>query len=478
MMNSRILTFLIILLNLLIFQMQFISKESIAGSGQLSPPSRLFVSSMIFWHSGVTSTIFWIGEKEGPQNGYISNSKSAWDEDWTSHYGGIDDPKNRNGYFPSGFLPNENPFYIALPYNDLDDNGERKDDALFRIPWAMKSHIKEGSLLKDRWVAIKKGNKTAYAQWEDVGPFGEDDWSYVFGPSPPKNMKNQRAGIDCSPAVRDYLGLLDIDKISWKFVDFKDVPPGPWLLIVNGYGQHWFHPTKDSTFYWQLQGEINTAVSADIYDVDLFDTDENVIELLKEQGKRVICYFSAGTVENWRPDANKFFNKEIGKRLQGWEGERWLDIRSENVWDIMAERIRLSSQKGCDGIEPDNVDGYENDTGFDLRYRDQLLFNRFLAETAHKYGLSIGLKNDLEQARELVGYFDFLLTEECFQQGECEKARPFVKSLKPVFDVEYEKGLGDGEKIDDNICNRAKGLGIKVYLMDSDLDGSLYLKCE
>jgi hypothetical protein len=141
-------------------------------------------------HKDITVTIFWIGEEGTDENSYIPNSQSAWDSNWKDHYGGIDDPYKRNGFFPKDFTPQENPFYFALPYNDFD------------------------------------------AQWEDVGPFEEDDVDYVFGESKPKNTINN-AGLDVSPAVRDYLGLEDIDIIDWQFVDFKDVPDGPWTEIIT-----------------------------------------------------------------------------------------------------------------------------------------------------------------------------------------------------------------------------------------------------
>ena len=189
-------------------------------------------------HEDISVTFFWIGEGANGQNGFISNKASAWDSDWREHYGGTDDPDNRNGYFPAGFTPEENPFYFALPYNDFDGHGERKENAE-NIYWFSEDYTEEQSLCKNRWIKITKGTLTAYAQWEDVGPFNEDDISYVFGGSNPENTRNNNAGLDVSPAVHDYLNLEDIDVVDWQFVDFSDVPDGPWKQIITTSQVFW-----------------------------------------------------------------------------------------------------------------------------------------------------------------------------------------------------------------------------------------------
>jgi len=191
-------------------------------------------------HKDITVTIFWIGEQGNEENGFIPNTQSAWDDNWMTHYGGVDDPDNRDGYFPAGFTPNENPFYCALPYNDYDDSGNRKSSAFNTVYWAdEKEWGTLESMCKNRWIKIIRGKKVAYAQWEDVGPFGEDDAQYVFGLQMPKNKINNNAGIDVSPAVRDYLGLNDIDKVNWQFVDSSSVPDGPWKELITNSQIDW-----------------------------------------------------------------------------------------------------------------------------------------------------------------------------------------------------------------------------------------------
>jgi hypothetical protein len=191
---------------------------------------------------------------------------------------------------------------------------------------------------------------------------------------------------------------------------------------------------------WQIQytGTLDTSLNVDVYNLDLFDTSATVISSLKSKGKHVVCYFSAGSYENWRPDTAKFPASVLGRNLDGWAGEKWLDVRQLDVLiPIMRARMELAAQKGCQAVDPDNVDGYSNNSGFALGYNDQIAYNSALAEAAHGLGLAIGLKNDLDQIKDLVGHFDFAVNEECFQYGECNLLKPFVDAGKPVFGIEY-----------------------------------------
>lgn len=190
-------------------------------------------------HENITVTIFWAGEGAGAENWYISNEQSAWDDKWMQHYGGIDTPINRNGYHPSDFTPLQNPFYFALSYNDLNE-GVRKMDATQIIYWSNdKEWNSSESICKNQWIKITKGNLSAFAQWEDVGPFNTNDSDYVFKGSNPNNTLNDNAGLDVSPAVRDYLSLEDIDKVDWQFVDYYEVQEGPWKEIITSSQIHW-----------------------------------------------------------------------------------------------------------------------------------------------------------------------------------------------------------------------------------------------
>jgi len=184
------------------------------------------------WKPQIVTTVFWIGEKPS-ENNPVPNRSSSWDKEWAKSYGGFDDPNpaRRQDYTPVKFTPRQNPFYCALPYNDKAASGHRPEAAQV-IPWFKDAYQGPGaSVCKDRWIAIRKGNKIAYAQWEDAGPFRTDHWQYVFGNERPKPNLNKGAGLDVSPAVRDYLGLNETDVTDWQFVEFKNVPRGPWSKL-------------------------------------------------------------------------------------------------------------------------------------------------------------------------------------------------------------------------------------------------------
>ena len=185
-------------------------------------------------HRNITVTCFWVGEEASDENGEIANLQSVWDDNWLQHYGGVDNPDNRNGYLPANFTPMENPFYFALPYNDFNEDGIRKDKAYDMIYWARDKEWEDlESMCKNQWIKITKNGKTVYAQWEDAGPFGEDDYEYVFGDNLPSNQINENAGLDVSPAVKDYLNLDDIDNVNWQFIEFSNIPDGPWKKIIT-----------------------------------------------------------------------------------------------------------------------------------------------------------------------------------------------------------------------------------------------------
>jgi hypothetical protein len=184
------------------------------------------------WKKEIVTTVFWIGEKPSANNP-VPNRSSSWDANWTKNYGGYDDPEksHRNDFTPAKFTPKQNPFYCALPYNDKATNGHRPE-APRVVPWFKEAYQGPSvSTCKSRWIAIRKGNKVAYAQWEDAGPFRTDHWQYVFGNERPKPNLNKGAGLDVSPAVRDFLGMQDTDVTDWKFVEFSEVPHGPWAKL-------------------------------------------------------------------------------------------------------------------------------------------------------------------------------------------------------------------------------------------------------
>lgn len=197
-------------------------------------------------------------------------------------------------------------------------------------------------------------------------------------------------------------------------------------------------PAPKTSWQWQLSVPVDTSVDAEMYDIDLFTNDASVVDTLHAKNRKVVCYISAGSVENWRPDADQFPAEVIGKDYAGWEGEKWLDIRRIDViGPIMLKRLDQCRDKGFDAVEPDSILGYTQDTGFPLTYQDQLNFNRWFAKASHDRGLSIGLKEDPDQAADLVGDFDWALDEECFEFHGCDNMTPFIKAGKAVFNTEY-----------------------------------------
>ena len=214
--------------------------------------------------------------------------------------------------------------------------------------------------------------------------------------------------------------------------DFALGDPGIWRPARARAGSGSFEPA-----------DIDTSFDVQMYDIDLVETPQAVIDELHAAGRVVICYFSPGSWEDYRPDADDFPESVLGNVMDGWPDERWLDIRQLDVLSpIMEARLDLAVQKRCDGVEPDNIEGYNqslwlNVTGFPLTYPDQQTYNTWLAKAARSRGLSIGLKNDLGQIDDLLPFFDWALNEQCFQYDECDPLSAFVAANKAVFGVEY-----------------------------------------
>jgi hypothetical protein len=227
-----------------------------------------------------------------------------------------------------------------------------------------------------------------------------------------------------------------------------------------------WRPAPHTTWQWQLTTPVDLSVAAEMFDIDLFDNGADVVSALHASGRRAICYISAGTYEPGRPDTGTFPAAVLGDQVQGWPDERWLDIRRLDILGpIMEKRLDLCRAKGFDGVEPDNIDGHSNSTGFPLTGADQLAYNRFLVAAAHARGLSIGLKNDLDQAAELQPEYDWALNEECFQNGDCALLQPFVAAGKAVFNVEYALDTTA-------FCPQAQALGYMSMRKSLSLDAT------
>lgn len=229
----------------------------------------------------------------------------------------------------------------------------------------------------------------------------------------------------------------------------------------------WWHPTVGLTWQWQIgNNDIDTSIEADVYDVDLY-VDQSIIDELHARGRRVICYMSVGSWEDWRPDKDQFPADVLGNDYEGWPGERWLDIRQmDKLAPIMLARLDLCKAKGFDAVEPDNMEIHTSDTGFPLTYDDQLKYALWLADESHKRGLAIGVKNASDQVTDLLPHFDFAITEDAFYYDWAEKMNPFVEAGKPVFAAEYTDLPGDFAAF----CKRSRQLRFNSILKKRGLD--------
>lgn len=406
--------------------------------------------------------------------------------DWLPYLRVVNDP--RIVYVVHQYEPQKAYTHQEEPRNsypgryDLDDDGRRDDfnktwleDFLSPInDFMAANHVPVavdefgvvrwapgGAQFMDDQMAWFEEHGLNYALWEwatSYAPFANEVNAFNFRLGPgPHNL---------APVEND---LQDVILRYWSKNTLR---PSNWAVPSNHHTQPdqptWWQPAPGITWQWQLDGEeVDTSVDVDMYDVDLFDTNSAVVDALHAQGRKVVCYLSAGSWENWRPDAGDFPEDVIGNDYDGWPGEKWLDIRQiEVLAPILRARLDLCAAKGFDGVEPDNIDGHTNDTGFPLTRADQIAFNIWLAEEAHSRGLSIGLKNTPQLVGELLPYFDWALTEDCFAEGWCAAMSPFIAAGKAVFAAEYtDSGIALQKA-----CSQARALGFSLIYKRRQLD--------
>jgi len=247
-------------------------------------------------------------------------------------------------------------------------------------------------------------------------------------------------------------------------------PGGPGNSGGGGAGGPRWAPPRALTWYWQLQGSVNNSEPVAAYDIDGFDNSAAEVWTLHAQGKHVICYIDVGTAENWRPD-NAAFPASVLGSSNGWPGERWLDVRQLAVLEpIMTARFQMCRAKGFDAVEPDNMDGYENSTGFPITAAQQLSYDAWVATEVHSLGMAVLQKNDGEQVRQLEPDFDGALTEQCNQYHECANFEPYLAAGKPVLNAEYSLPTS-------GFCAADEAAGIMGARYSMALDGSTFEAC-
>lgn len=247
--------------------------------------------------------------------------------------------------------------------------------------------------------------------------------------------------------------------------------------IHGSTGSVW-QPKAGMTWNMQFVNplNLNTASAYDVWDIDLFDTNQTTINALHAAGAKVLCYFSGGSYENWRPDANQFLPSDLGKNLAGWPGEKWLNVSSPNVHTIMQARLDLAVSKGCDGVDPDNMDGYNNKNGLGLTQQNAIDYVTFLSTNAKQRGLAISLKNAGEIVPSVVGLVDFSVNESCAEYSECNIWQSFIQQGKPVFHVEYPKGSSTNNYNNvptnqaNKVCDAGGSSGFSSIIKNQNLD--------
>jgi hypothetical protein len=242
------------------------------------------------------------------------------------------------------------------------------------------------------------------------------------------------------------------------------------FLAGSAAAKGWWTPPQHLTWYWQLDGTVNNNEPVAVYDIDGFENSAAEVTALHAQGKHVICYIDVGTAEDFRPDYSQFPKSVLGA-TNGWPGERWLDIRQLSILEpIMTARFQMCREKGFDAVEPDNMEGYANKSGFPLTAQEQLVYNEWVANEVHALGMAVLQKNDGEQTAEQLAYFDGALSEQCNQYSECSDFAPYLAAGKPVLNAEYRRRTK-------RFCAADEAVGIMGARYNLALNGKRFEPC-
>ena len=224
-------------------------------------------------------------------------------------------------------------------------------------------------------------------------------------------------------------------------------------------------PAPGDQLHIQFTGSLTIPTSANAVDIDADEAKKSQVRRIRASGRSAICYVSAGSLERYRSDANLFPSELVGRKLDGWPRERWLDVRDrKTLRPLLERRVQRCAKKGFTAIEFDNVDGYQNRTGFKINRRHQIKYNKMLSRLAARSELSPGLKNAVGLVKPLSKQFDWALNEECVTYNECSVYRHFRKRNKAVFIIEY------GDRPKSVVCREAQRIGATAQIKRLQLD--------
>ena len=218
--------------------------------------------------------------------------------------------------------------------------------------------------------------------------------------------------------------------------------------------------SQGAPWQYQLTGAIDETLEAELFVVDLFNTEQPTLDEHHARGRLDVAYLSAGTHETFRDDADQFPAAAVGSPLDSYPNERWLDVRDPTVRSLMAARLDLAASKGFEGVLPTSMTAYRADSGFALSADDQLDYTTWLAAEVRARGMSAGMSGDFGRSAELAAHHDFAIHFGCLARGDCAVLAPFAAAAKPVFDIETE-----GEPA--SVCAAAAQQGVNVLMKDS-----------
>jgi hypothetical protein len=261
----------------------------------------------------------------------------------------------------------------------------------------------------------------------------------------------------CSAAEGPLLHALDAGAApSPPSIDAAGGAPAPVLVAVP------LSFAQDAPWQYQLQGEIDPTIDAELFVIDLFNVDAELIAELHGTGRLAVAYLSAGTFEPFRDDADAFPEAVIGNPLVSYPNESWLDVRDSEVRRLMAARLDIAASKGFDGVLPTNLSADSSDNGFGLQTADVHDYAAWLAAETRGRGMSAGLAGDLVRRAPRFEQFDFAIHFGCIARGDCDLLAPLLAAGKPRLDIETE---GDA----DEVCAAALAAGVNALLKRSDL---------